>query len=145
ETPDVETFQGSILNGSIRPDSAILCVSAGTGEGINENADQTAQYISVARELGIPELAVVITKMDMVRWSVERANELMAGARNIVRHTEPTHYDPRSVACLPVSGETGDNLFEESPNMSWWGGWSRRCPDGSDIRGKALLDVIDAF
>jgi len=45
---------------------------------------------------------------------------------------------------VPISGWHGDNMLEESPNMTWYKGWSKETKAGAKS-GKTLLDAIDAI
>lgn len=100
---------------TMNPNAALLCVSAATGEAVHENDDKTLEYIAVVKVLGIPQIAVAVTKMDSTRWSEDRHTEIVKDASNVLRHNKPDHYDPKKVPFVTVSGLEQDNLFEESP------------------------------
>lgn len=57
-------------------------------------------------------------------------------------------WKPAEVAFVPISGWSGDNMLEESVNMSWFKGWSIQRGTGNDavvVKGKTLLEALDAI
>merc|ERR1711941_82584 len=48
------------------------------------------------------------------------------------------------VAFVPISGWHGDNMLEESANMTWYKGWKKELKAG-EFKGKTLLEAIDAI
>merc|ERR1711977_217817 len=51
---------------------------------------------------------------------------------------------PKEVAFVPISGWHGDNMLEESANMTWYKGWKKELKAG-EFKGKTLLEAIDAI
>ncbi|KAK6810724.1 hypothetical protein RU639_013578 [Aspergillus parasiticus] len=135
DIPDIESFREYTENGTINPNSAILCVSAAAGEGTHEGNDKTPEYIAVAMELGIPQLAVAITKMDKALWLEERLNEMIKVTTTVVRHTKPTILDIRSIVYVPVCAQLDDLLMSETEHMSWYKGWTKGTVNDYIIKG----------
>ena len=53
-------------------------------------------------------------------------------------------YNPETVAFVPISGWHGDNMLEQSKNMTWFNGWSvKKGKDKKEFSGKTLLDALD--
>merc|ERR1712168_1717877 len=50
-------------------------------------------------------------------------------------------YNPAAVPFVPISGWHGDNMLEQSKNMSWYKGWNIE----SKASGTTLLDALDAI
>ena len=82
---------------------------------------QTVEHALLCRTLGVPQMVVAITKMDdpSVSWSKERYEEVKGAVEGILRRIG---YDTSKIPFVPVSGWTGDNLVEQSSNMSWYDG-----------------------
>ena len=53
-------------------------------------------------------------------------------------------YNPKAVAFVPISGWHGDNMLEESSNMSWFKGWSVERKEGN-VSGKTLFEALDSI
>merc|ERR1712233_144703 len=53
-------------------------------------------------------------------------------------------FNPKAVAFVPISGWNGDNMLEESPNMSWYKGWAVERKEGN-ASGKTLINALDAI
>merc|ERR1711879_310101 len=49
-----------------------------------------------------------------------------------------------AVPFVPISGWHGDNMLEESANMTWYKGWKKELKAG-EFKGKTLLEAIDAI
>ncbi|KAB8268146.1 P-loop containing nucleoside triphosphate hydrolase protein [Aspergillus minisclerotigenes] len=145
DIPDIASLWGSMQDGTIKPDAAVLCLSASSGEGVGGNDDETAVYLAATKELGIPQLAVAITKMDDTNWSQSRFNELVKETANLASRTKPARWNPRQLPFIPVSGLEGENLTNGTYNQPWFTGWSNVTPRGAPREGMTLLGAIDAF
>lgn len=53
-------------------------------------------------------------------------------------------YNPKAVAFVPISGWHGDNMLEESKNMSWFKGWKVERKEGN-ASGKTLFEALDSI
>merc|ERR1711973_340005 len=51
-------------------------------------------------------------------------------------------YNPAAVPFVPISGWHGDNMLEQSKNMSWYKGWNIERKEGK-ANGTTLLDALD--
>ncbi|GAB1196249.1 hypothetical protein APSETT444_005518 [Aspergillus pseudonomiae] len=143
EIPDLDSFHYNVSTGIIPADCAILVISAWTGEALGESEnDQTIRFAECAHELGIPQIAVAISKMDTTRWSEDRFSEVLKETSNLLKRK--ALYNPRCVSYVPISASHGDNMMVESPNMPWFTGWTKQTRDGV-IKGKTILDAIDGF
>jgi elongation factor 1-alpha len=80
--------------------------------------------------------------MDTTKWSEERFNEIIKETSNFIKKVG---YNPKAVAFVPISGWHGDNMLEESANMTWYKGWTRETAKSGAVKGKTLLDAIDAI
>jgi elongation factor 1-alpha len=95
----------------------------------------------LAFTLGVKQLIVAINKMDTANWSQDRYNEIVKETSGFIKKVG---YNPKSVPFVPISGWHGDNMLEESTNMSWFKGWTKETKAGEKT-GKTLLNAIDAI
>jgi elongation factor 1-alpha len=143
DAPGHRDFIKNMITGTSQADCAILIVAAGTGEfeaGISKDG-QTREHALLAYTLGIRQLIVGINKMDTTNWSESRYSEIVTEVSNYIKKIG---FNPKTVAFVPISGWHGDNMLEESSNMTWFKGWSKESKAGSKS-GKTLLEAIDAI
>ncbi|KAE8143949.1 elongation factor 1-alpha [Aspergillus pseudotamarii] len=142
DAPGHRDYIKNTITGASQADCAILVMSADTGEfetGV-ENGGQTREHLLQAFTLGVRNLIVAVNKMDATRWNEDRFNEII---KETSFFAKKVGYNPKTIAFVPISGFHGDNMLEESPNMSWYKGWTKEQRAGV-IKGKTLLDAIDA-
>jgi elongation factor 1-alpha len=142
DAPGHRDFIKNMITGTSQADCAILIVASGTGEfeaGISKDG-QTREHALLAYTLGIRQLIVGINKMDTCGWSEARYNEIVNEVSNYIKKIG---FNPKSVPFVPISGWHGDNMLEESSNMSWFKGWSKETKASGAKSGKTLLEAID--
>ncbi|CCM01949.1 uncharacterized protein FIBRA_04022 [Fibroporia radiculosa] len=143
DAPGHRDFIKNMITGTSQADCAILIIAAGTGEfeaGISKDG-QTREHALLAFTLGVRQLIVAINKMDTTKWSEDRFNEIVKETSTFIKKVG---YNPKAVAFVPISGWHGDNMLEESANMTWYKGWTKETKAGV-VKGKTLLDAIDAI
>jgi elongation factor 1-alpha len=133
DAPGHRDFVKNMITGASQADAAVLFVSAKKGEfeaGIGPGG-QTMEHAFLAFTLGVRQLAVAINKMDdaSVNWSQTRYEEIK---NEITRILRLVGYNPASIAFVPTSGWTGDNLVKKSDKMPWYD-------------GPTLFDAVDKF
>jgi elongation factor 1-alpha len=132
-----------MITGTSQADCAILIIAAGNGEfeaGISKDG-QTREHALLAYTLGVKQLIVAVNKMDTAKWSEERFNEIVKEVTGFIKRVG---YNPKTVAFVPISGWHGDNMLEESANMTWFKGWVKETKSGPS-KGKTLLEAIDSI
>ncbi len=97
----------------------MLVVAAGVGEfeaGISKDG-QTREHALLAFTLGVKQLIVAVNKMDSTEppFSKDRFEEIQKEVSGFIKKVG---YDPAAVAFVPISGWHGDNMLEESTNVS---------------------------
>lgn len=95
----------------------MLVVSANTGEfeaGISTNG-QTREHALLAFTLGVKQLIIAINKMDMVNYNESRYEEIK---KELSGYIKKVGYNPGKVLFIPISGFHGDNMLEQSTNVS---------------------------
>ncbi len=122
DAPGHKEFLKNMVTGAARAEAALLVIDA--AEGVQE---QSRRHGYLLRLLGIPQIAVVVNKMDLVDWSAERFGQVAEGFRAYLAELGLT-----PLAFVPVSAREGDNLAAHSPRMPWY-------------QGPTVVQVLDSF
>ena len=123
DAPGHRDFIKNMITGASQADVALLVVSAKTGEfeaGMSREG-QTREHIVLAKTMGIDQIVVAVTKMDITDppWSEARYKQVVETLKKFMM---PLGYKVNNIPFVPVSGWTGDNIIEKSPNMPWYKG-----------------------
>jgi len=150
DAPGHRDFIKNMITGTSQADCAVLIVAAGTGEfeaGISNNG-QTREHALLAFTLGVKQLIVAVNKMDSTepKYSEARFNEIKG---EVEKYIKKVGYNPKAVAFVPISGWHGDNMLEQSTNMSWFKGWEieRKNNEKKDekVTGFTLHAALDSI
>ncbi|PAA89927.1 hypothetical protein BOX15_Mlig016496g1 [Macrostomum lignano] len=151
DAPGHRDFIKNMITGTSQADCAVLIIAAGVGEfeaGISKNG-QTREHALLAYTLGVKQMIIGVNKMDSTEppYSEARYNEIK---KEVSAYIKKVGYNPDAVAFVPISGWHGDNMIEESNNMSWFKGWSikRKLPgkkEETTTEGKTLIEALDAI
>jgi len=150
DAPGHRDFIKNMITGTSQADCAVLIVAAGTGEfeaGISNNG-QTREHALLAFTLGVKQLIVAVNKMDSTepKYSEARFNEIKG---EVEKYIKKVGYNPKAVAFVPISGWHGDNMLEQSTNMSWFKGWEieRKNNEKKDekVNGFTLHAALDSI
>ncbi|KAE8322589.1 P-loop containing nucleoside triphosphate hydrolase protein [Aspergillus sergii] len=142
DAPGHRDYIKNTITGASQADCALLVTSAATDEfeaGVDQGG-QSRQHLVLAFTLGVRQLIVAVNKMDTIRWSQDRFNEVV---KETAALGKKIGYNPKATAFVPISGFHGDNMLEYSWNMPWFMGWTKETKGGA-VKGKTLLDAIDA-
>ena len=123
DAPGHRDFVKNMITGASQADAAILAVSARSGEyeaGMSPEG-QTREHIILAKTMGIDQLVVAVTKMDVTEppYSQKRYNEIKEG---ITKFMKSYGYKTEKINFVPVSAWVGDNVVEKTKNMPWYNG-----------------------
>jgi bifunctional enzyme CysN/CysC len=122
DAPGHIEFLKNMITGASRAEAALLVIDA--HEGVKENSRRHGFMLSM---LGIGQIAVLVNKMDLVEYSQEVFDRIVAEYGEFLRRFGVT-----PVWFIPVSGVTGENLAAPAPNLSWYS-------------GPTVLDALEAF
>ena len=116
DAPGHRDFVKNMITGTSQADAAMLVVSSRDGEGV---MSQTREHAFLARTLGVQQLIVLATKMDVTQppFSKERYNQVKADIEKLL-----SSIGFRNVPIIPISGYKGDNILKPSPNLKWYNG-----------------------
>jgi sulfate adenylyltransferase subunit 1 (EC 2.7.7.4) len=112
DTPGHIQYTRNMVTGASTADLAIILVDARHGV-----LEQTIRHSFISSLLGIPNIVVAINKMDLVDFSEEVYNKIVADYKEMAK---ALHI--RSTAFIPISAKLGDNVVNASDNMPWYKG-----------------------
>jgi elongation factor 1-alpha len=125
DCPGHRDFVKNMITGASQADAAIFVVSAKPGEGIQE---QTKEHAWLLKVLGVPQLIVVLNKMDTANYDEKRFNEVK---EEVLKLFKMIGYKVDDIPFIPISAYVGDNVVKKSTNMSWY-------------KGGTLVETLDA-
>lgn len=112
DTPGHEQYTRNMVTGASTSQLAIILIDARNGV-----LPQSRRHGIIASLLGIPHVIVAINKMDVVDWSQDIYNSIVA---------EYTGFSEKlnihDMTFVPISALMGDNVVEKSKNMPWYDG-----------------------
>lgn len=120
DTPGHEQYTRNMITGGSTANLAIILVDARTGV-----ITQTRRHTFLVSLLGIKHVVLAVNKMDLVDFSEDRFNEIVADYKQFV---EPLGIP--DVNCIPLSALDGDNVVEKSDRTPWY-------------KGTSLLDFLE--
>ena len=108
DAPGHVQYTRNMVTGASTADLAIILLDARNGV-----VEQTRRHAWIARMLAIPHVTVAVNKMDLVGWSEERFDEIVA---------ELDRLGLPDLHAIPLSALQGDNVVEPSDEMPWYDG-----------------------
>ena len=121
-TPGQRNILRDLISGAVAADAALLVIDA--GEGVRE---QSRRYVHLLHLSGVGQMAVVVTKMDVLGYGQDRFAEV---EREIAAYLSGLGATPAFI--VPASGREGDNIAAASPNLAWY-------------EGPSVLQTLDRF
>lgn len=120
DTPGHIQYTRNMVTGASTADLAVILVDA--RHGIME---QTVRHTYIASLLAIKQVVVCVNKMDLVDFSQDVFDKIVADYKSMSASIELDN-----VTFIPISAKLGDNVVNKSKNMPWY-------------TGKALLDFLE--
>ncbi len=124
DAPGHRDFIKNMITGSSQADAAILVVAA--SEGVME---QTKEHLWLAKTFGIQQIAVAINKMDAVKFSQAKFDEVKKTMSDMLKGAG---YKADAIQFIPIAALHGDNVVKKSSNMEWY-------------KGPTLMEQLDNF
>ncbi|MCS5489196.1 sulfate adenylyltransferase subunit CysN [Algoriphagus limi] len=112
DTPGHIQYTRNMVTGASTANLAIILVDARKGL-----LEQTYRHSFIASLLKIPHLVVCVNKMDLVDYSEDVYNQIVADYEAF-----SSKLDIKDVQFVPISALKGDNVVERSKNMPWYEG-----------------------
>lgn len=122
DCPGHRDFVKNMITGASQADAAVLVVAVNDGV-----MPQTKEHMFLSMTLGIKQIIIAVNKMDMENYSEERFNEVKEEVSVLLKSIGK---DPATVPFIPISAFEGDNIKENSDNMTWY-------------KGDALIPALD--
>ncbi len=121
DCPGHRQYTRNMVTGASTADVAVVLIDARRGV-----LEQSRRHAFISALLGIPEMVVAINKMDLVEYSKERYEELVAEFEGFAGKLRGV----KRITYIPMSALEGDNVVERSSHMDWY-------------RGPVLLDHLE--
>jgi len=112
DTPGHIQYTRNMVTGASTVDLAVILIDARKGV-----LEQTIRHSFIASLLDIRHIIFCINKMDMINWSQEGFDNIVADLGKLVKKL-----DIRDPHYLPISAKYGDNVVDMSDNMPWYSG-----------------------
>lgn len=112
DTPGHIQYTRNMVTGASTAELAIILIDARKGV-----LTQTKRHSFIASLLQIPHLTIAVNKMDLVDYSPEVYNRIVADYREFL-----TRLSVQDVTFIPISALKGDNVVEKSDRMPWYDG-----------------------
>lgn len=114
DTPGHVEYTRNMVTGASNADVSIILVDARNGL-----VEQTHRHLYISHLLQVSRVIVCVNKMDLVDYSEEQFNNIVAGFNALLEHPE---FQGTSVDFIPVSSLFGENITKKSKAMDWYSG-----------------------
>ncbi len=112
DTPGHEQYTRNMATGASTADLAVILIDARKGV-----LTQTRRHSYIVSLLGIRKVVLAVNKMDLVDFSHEIFDTIVAEYRDFAKQIELT-----DIVAIPVSGLKGDNITSQSSHTPWYHG-----------------------
>lgn len=112
DTPGHIQYTRNMVTGASTANLAIILIDARKGL-----MEQTFRHSFIASLLKIPHVVVCVNKMDLVDYSNEVFDQIVAEYKSF-----SNKLDIKDIQFVPISALRGDNVVDPSANMPWYEG-----------------------
>ncbi len=112
DCPGHEQYTRNMVTGASTADAAVILIDARKGV-----LQQTRRHSFLCQLLGIEDVILAVTKMDLVDWSQSAFTDIAGAYRDFA-----ATLGLKRVTAIPVSGIEGDNIARQSATMGWYDG-----------------------
>jgi bifunctional enzyme CysN/CysC len=112
DCPGHEQYIGNMATAASNCNLAVILIDARQGV-----VSQTKRHSFICSLLGIKHVVVAVNKMDLVDWSEEKYEQMIRDYNSIVARLNFS-----DIHFIPMSALTGDNVVDQSKNLSWYDG-----------------------
>ena len=114
DAPGHKDFIKNMITGTSQADAAVLVVAANDGV-----MAQTKEHVFLARTLGVNQLIVGISKMDMKKYDEAEFNKVKDDVTKLLK---TVGFKPEGIQFVPTSSLEGDNIYKKTEKMKWFTG-----------------------
>jgi sulfate adenylyltransferase large subunit len=118
DCPGHQQYTRNMVTGASTADLSVILLDARKGV-----LEQSKRHAFISALLGIPHLVVAVNKMDLVDYSQERFDELVAEFEGFAAKLSTIGTGTgmrRDIAYIPMSALRGDNVVDRSEAMDWY-------------------------
>jgi len=112
DTPGHEQYTRNMVTAASTANLAVILIDARRGV-----LTQTRRHTFIASLVGVPHIVVAVNKMDMVDYSQQRFDEIVAEYRQFA-----AQLNLHEVTFIPLSALVGDMVVERGEAMDWYQG-----------------------
>jgi sulfate adenylyltransferase subunit 1 len=112
DTPGHVQYTRNMVTGASTADVAVVLVDARAGL-----VEQSRRHATIAALLGVGHLVLAVNKMDLVGWSEDVFDGILADFAGLAERR-----GVRSWSAVPISALLGDNVVDRSANTAWYAG-----------------------
>ena len=112
DTPGHEQYTRNMITGASTADLAVILIDARKGV-----LTQTRRHSFLVKLVGIRRVVLAVNKMDLVGWSQDRFDEIVADYKAFADSIGLT-----DVLSIPISGLQGDNIASHGAASPWYTG-----------------------
>ena len=112
DTPGHEEYTRNMAVGASFAELAVILIDASQGVLV-----QTRRHARICSLMGIKYYVFAVNKMDLVKYSQERYNEIVEQINALSKELSLN-----SIKIIPLSATVGDNVTVHSENMPWYTG-----------------------
>lgn len=112
DTPGHEEYTRNMAVGASFADLAVILIDASQGVLV-----QTRRHARICKLMGIRHFVFAVNKMDLVKYSEERFNEIVAQIDELKKELSL-----ENIYIIPLSATEGDNVTVKSKNIPWYNG-----------------------
>ncbi|MEQ9574927.1 MAG: GTP-binding protein, partial [Rhodospirillales bacterium] len=114
DAPGHHEFIKNMVTGAAQADAAVLLVDA--MDGLQAETQRHAFLLGL---LGIHDVIVAVTKMDLVGYDQARFDDL---AGRVTAHLVSLGFDADRIKAIPVAARDGENILTRAAAMPWYSG-----------------------
>ncbi len=120
DTPGHEQYTRNMVTAASTANLVVILVDARKGV-----LTQTRRHTFLASLVGVPHIVLAVNKMDMVGYSEDTFNAIVAEYRAFA-----AQLGIHEITCIPMSALNGDMVVDHGDNLSWY-------------KGAPLLDFLE--
>ncbi|MDE2309562.1 MAG: sulfate adenylyltransferase subunit CysN [Betaproteobacteria bacterium] len=120
DTPGHEQYTRNMVTAASTANLVVILIDARKGV-----LTQTRRHTYLASLVGVPHIVLAVNKMDMVEYSEDTFNAIVAEYRAFA-----AQLGIHDVTCIPMSALNGDMVVEHGDNLGWY-------------KGAPLLDFLE--
>ncbi len=120
DTPGHEQYTRNMVTAASTANLVVILIDARKGV-----LTQTRRHTFLASLVGVPHIVLAVNKMDMVEYSEDIFNAIVAEYRAFA-----AQLDIHNVTCIPMSALNGDMVVERGDKLNWY-------------QGEALLEMLE--